>query len=143
MPPADSAAHSESDAAAALYAYTVERGDAAFVHQHVVDALCAQDADASTPPMRLVFALAGLYLHVERGYTGRRVQRVHAALAARRPPFPTLSLPASRGALTARDVLAAPAGAPRDAVIDQWCAAIWTAYGPSRHTIVDFVERHA
>jgi len=46
-----------SHATASLYAYTLERGDAAFVHQHVVDALCAQEADASTPPMRLVFAL--------------------------------------------------------------------------------------
>ena len=142
MPPADSAAHSESDAAA-LYAYTLERGDAAFTHQHVVDALCAQGADASTPPMRLVFALVGLYLHVERGSTRRHVQRVHAALAKQRPVWPTLSLPATRGALTVRDVLAAPAGPPRDAAIDAWCAAVWSAYSPCRDAVVSFVRRYA
>ena len=133
---------SSSDAAATLYAYTLERGDAAFVHQHVVDALCAQDADASTPPMRLVFALVGLYLHVERGSTGRHVQRVHAALAKQRPMWPTLSLPASRGAFTAHDVLAAPAGPARDAAVDAWCASVWAAYSQSRVAIVEFVGRY-
>ena len=139
MPLEDSAARSGSDAAASLFAYTLERGDAAFIHQHVVDALCAQDADASTPPMRLVFALVGLYLHVERGATGRQVQRVHEALAKQRPAWPTLSLPATRGTLTARDVLAAPPGPERDSVIEDWCASVWTAYGACRGTIVDFL----
>ena len=142
MPLGDSGARSRSDVAAALYAYTLERGDAAFVHQHVVDALCAQDADASTPPMRLVFALVGLYLRVERGSTGRHVQRVHAALAKQRPVWPTVSLPATRGALTAHDVLAATAGAARDAAIDAWCASVWEAYGPSRMTVIEFLRRY-
>jgi hypothetical protein len=126
-----------------LYAYTLERGDAAFVHQHVVDALCAQDADASTPPMRLVFALVGLYLHVERGCTGRHVQRVHATLAKQRPVWPKLALPATRGALLVQDVLDAPAGELRDAAIDAWCASVWTAYSSSHDAIVEFLQRYA
>lgn len=131
-----------SDAVTALYAYTLERGDVGFLHQHVVDVLCAQHADESTPPVRLVFALVGLYLHVERGQTGRYVQRVHASLAQRRPAWPALSLPATRGALTVQDVLAAPAGPARDAAIDAWCAAVWTAYGPCRDTVIDFLRRY-
>jgi hypothetical protein len=131
-----------SDVASALYAYTLARGDAAFVHQHVVDALCAQEADAATPPMRLVFALVGLYLHVELGNTGRQVQRVHAALARRQPVWPTLPLPAARGAITAQAVLAAPEGPPRDAAIDAWCAAVWAAYSPCRDAVVGFLHRY-
>ena len=131
-----------ADAAATLTAYTLERGDAAFVHQHVVDALCAQDADASTPPMRLVFALVGLYLHVERRETGRQIQQAHAALAKRRPTWPKLTLPVARGALSAQDVLAEPAGAPRDAAIDAWCASVWAAYSPCRDAIVEFLRRY-
>lgn len=131
-----------SEIASSLYAYSLERGDAAFVHQHVVDALCAQAADATTPSMRLVFALVGLYLHVERGRTGREVQRVHAALARRRPAWPTLPLPASRGAFTARDVLATPAGPLRDAAIDAWCESVWAAYRPCRAAIVGFLDRY-
>jgi len=61
----------------ALCAYTLTRGDAAFIHQHVVDAFAAQSADEATKPITLTFALVGLYLHVERQFTGREVQRAH------------------------------------------------------------------
>ena len=56
---------SADDAHAELWAYTLGRGDAAFVHQHAVDALGAQRADGRTTPMQLTFALVGLYLYVD------------------------------------------------------------------------------
>ncbi|MCY7379493.1 MAG: DUF5946 family protein [Gemmatimonadaceae bacterium] len=95
----------------ALYAYTLEHSGPAFVHQHVVDAFGAQHADARTTPLQLAFALVGLYLRVERGYTGRQVQRAHAVLSRRRPALPALVPPDFRGEVTAADVLAAPGGA--------------------------------
>ncbi len=52
----------EQDPYDALCAYTLQRGDAEFIHQHVVDAHAAQRADESTRPMTLAFALLGLYL---------------------------------------------------------------------------------
>src|SRR6185295_5352013 len=61
----------------ALCCYTLERGDAAFIHQHVVDAFIAQNAGEHTKPIGLAFALIGLYLHLERGFSGKQVQRVH------------------------------------------------------------------
>ena len=130
------------DPRAALCAYTLSLGDAAFTHQHVVDALIAQEADAATPTMQLTFALVGLYLRVERGYTGRRVQQAHAALARRRPVWPRLELPAARGSLRAGDVLATPVGPARDAAIDDWCAAVWAAYGACREAVVGLVDGH-
>jgi hypothetical protein len=130
------------EARAALYAYTLARGDAAFIHQHVVDAICAQDADASTPAMRLAFALVGLYLHVERGYTGRQVQQLHTVLARRPTIWPVFALPSSRGTLTIRDVLHAPAGPTRDAAIDAWCATIWAAYATCRDDVIGFLRQY-
>lgn len=130
------------DARERLFAYTLERGDAAFVHQHVLDALCAQDADATTPPMRLAFALVGLLLHVERGYTGRQVQRIHTMLARRPTPWPAFALPASRGAFTIDDILAAPPGAERDAAIDASCATVWSAYRACRDGVVELLRQH-
>jgi hypothetical protein len=132
----------DEDAWSELYAYTLSRGDAEFVHQHVVDARCAQDADATTPFMRLSFALVGLYLHVERGYTGRQVQQVHTMLARRRPTWPALVVPsaAERPGVTARDLLAIPAGAPRDAAISAWCAEVWKVYEPCRRAIIDILN---
>jgi hypothetical protein len=130
------------DARSTLYAYTLARGDPGFLHQHVVDALCAQEADATTPRIRLTFALVGLYLHVEAQCSGRQVQQVHAALARRRPPWPNFVTPASRGALTADDVLIAPEGPERDAMIEVWCAGVWAAYASCRPAVIEFLERY-
>lgn len=43
-----------------LSCYTIAHGDAAFIHQHIVDAFIAQTADESTKPISLTFALVGL-----------------------------------------------------------------------------------
>src|SRR5262249_34900967 len=57
--------------------YTLAHGDPSFIHQHVVDAFAAQNSGEHDKPIRLTFALVGLYLHVERGLSGRQVQRAH------------------------------------------------------------------
>ena len=56
---------SEHQAYDRLCAYTLNRGDAAFIHQHVVDAFAAQHAGGHTKAITITFALVGLYLHVE------------------------------------------------------------------------------
>lgn len=62
---------SECDAYNELQCYTLGQGDLAFIHQHVVDSWTAQHADEQTKPISLTFALVGLYLHVEKGFSGR------------------------------------------------------------------------
>src|SRR5947208_5045046 len=104
-----------------LCAYTLTHGDPAFIHQHVVDAFAAQTANAQTKPIALTFALAGLFLHVERAVSGRQVQRFHMQMARKKRPWPAVFLPADRGAMTAADVMAAPAGPERDRAVDRWC----------------------
>jgi len=121
-----------------LYLYTM--GRPRFILQHVVDAHAAQTATPDTKPMSVVFALAGLYLHVERGFSGDQVQRVHMLLAKARVPYPQLPLPSDRGTLTPADALAAVPGAERDAAIDRWCAAVWDAFRESRDTILDYLQ---
>jgi Family of unknown function (DUF5946) len=123
-----------------LCAYTLQRGDATFIHQHVVDAFAAQRANAQTKPIAVAFSLAGLYLHVEKGFSGRQVQRAHMQLARQKRAWPTFVLPADRGALTAVDVMKAPARAERDAAIHKWCASVWGAFAANRNTIVQFLE---
>jgi hypothetical protein len=126
------------DAYDELYVYTM--GRPRFILQHVVDAHAAQIATPETKPKGLVFALAGLYLHIERGFTGDQVQRVHMLLANSRGPYPAVPLPGPRGSITPADVLAKPAGTERDAAIDQWCASVWEAFGGSRDNIIGFLK---
>ena len=118
-----------------VYAYTMTRPG--FILQHVVDAYGAQTASADSKPMRLIFSLAGLYLHIEKQFTGRQVQLAHMQMGRRKREWPALPLPRDRGAMTAADVLAAPAGLERDAAIEAWCRSVWDAYHDARQTIID------
>ena len=106
---------------------TLSRQDERFIHQHVVDAYAAQTATPSSKPIGVCFALAGLHLALERGLSGREVQQTHMAMARSRPTWPTLPLPAERGAITALDVANAESAA-RDALILDWCACVWAAW---------------
>lgn len=133
---------SEEDAYNELCAYTLTHGDAAFIHQHVVDAFAAQNADERSKSIGVAFALVGLYLHVEKGLSGREVQRVHVLLGRQKRAWPKFTLPRDRGSIRASDVLAAPAGPARDEAIHQWCASVWEAFAAGRPTVVELLRQH-
>ena len=118
-----------------LSAYTLTHGDASFIHQHVVDAFAAQHATPTSKPIGVAFALVGLYLHLERGYTGRAVQRAHMRLARKRKQWPIFDPPARPGGLTAVDVMRSPAGPERDQAIEDWCATVWEAWHASHDRV--------
>jgi hypothetical protein len=123
-----------------LYIYTMGRGRTTFILQHVVDAYAAQTADAHTKPIAITFALVGLYLHVEKGFTGRQVQQVHTQLGRQQRSWPSISLPPDRGNMSAADVMTASVGAERDHAIDAWCQSVWAAYHESRTTVVELLR---
>ena len=123
-----------------VYAYTMGRPE--FILQHVVDAYAAQTASRNSKPIGVVFALVGLYLHVEKDFSGRQVQKVHMALGRRKRAWPSVDLPTDRGAMTVADVLASSAGPERDKAIDTWCGCVWTAFGASRQIIVNLLQEY-
>lgn len=122
-----------------LTGYTVMRGDAEFIHQHLVDAYAAQHAEAHQRPIGLAFALIGLYLTFEQGATGRQVQHMHMLLANRSKTWPTFPRPPHTGALTVRDVLDAPPGDERDAALRRWAASVWQAWSHERERIAALI----
>jgi hypothetical protein len=109
-----------------LSAYTLSRGYSTFIHQHAVDAYNLQHAVGTASNIGTAFSLIGLYLAVERGFSGRAVQRAHMALASKRKQWPKLERPQTHAELTVIDVMRAEAGESRDALIMQWAAAVWT-----------------
>src|SRR4051812_2273690 len=90
-----------------LSVHTLSDRDPTFPHQLAVDAYAAQHAGPETKPITTAFALIGLYLVCERGFTGRQAQRAHMFLGRRRQEWPRFDPPAERGAVTVGDVLAA------------------------------------
>ena len=122
-----------------VYAYTM--GRPGFILQHVVDAFGAQTATREMKPIRVVFSLVGLYLHVEKKFSGRQVQQAHIELGRRKRAWPAVALPNNRGAMTAIDVLAT-AGDHRDKAIEEWCASVWAAFKDSRSPIVGLLREY-
>jgi len=123
-----------------VYLYTM--GRPGFILQHVVDAFAVQRVNDDSKPMGLVFRLVGLYLHVEKQFSGREVQRVHMELGRRKRGWPRVYVPEDRGSMTVADVLAASAGPERDAAIDNWCRSVWTAFGANRETIIALLREY-
>ena len=120
--------------------YTISHPGPSFIHQHIVDAYAAQYADENTKPITLAFALIGLYLYIERNYSGKEVQKAHMQLAKRRKQWPVFDQPKQRGAVRVSDVLAAPPGSERDEAIRKWCASVWEAYRESHKKVADLVR---
>src|SRR5262245_21899267 len=113
--------------------YTLTRPGPQFIHQHIVDAFAAQTANGDTKPITLAFALIGLYLYLEKDFTGKQVQMAHTSLARRTKEYPTFDLPEDPGEISAADVLGKAAGEEGDAMSRTWCASVWQAYRNS-HT---------
>jgi hypothetical protein len=133
---------SERDAYHELQGYTLGLGDERFVHQHVVDAWMAQHADERTKPIGLTFALVGLYLHVQRGFSGRQVQRAHMFLAKRKRIWPSFPPPGERGSMTAAEVIAAEPGPERNRAIHAWCVSVWESHRESHQAVADLLKFH-
>jgi len=131
---------SEDQAYHQLAYYTLAHPNPSFIHQNIVDAYAAQNANEDTKPIKIVFALVGLYLCLEKGYTGRQTQLAHMELAMKRKTWPKIVLPEYRGDISARDVLLAQPGPERDAAIFTWCQSVWDAYKNVHQKIADLVK---
>jgi hypothetical protein len=94
----------------------------------VVDTYAAQHAGGTTRTITVAFGLTGLYLALEKGYTGRQVQRAHMQIAKIQKDWPRLQPPAMPAECTVLDVLHAPEGPKRDRMIRQWMAAVWESW---------------
>jgi hypothetical protein len=133
---------SDEDLFNELAYYTLSHPEPGFIHQHVVDAQAAQQADERTKPMKVVFALAGLYLFLEKDFSGRQVQLMHMRLAKRRKQWPRLPLPSGpRGEITVAAVMAADPGPARDEIIRAWCRSVWETWQESRPQIVSLLKQ--
>ncbi len=123
-----------------LSCYTQTHPDPSFIHQYAVDAFAAQRADKNTKPIALAFALIGLYLHIEKNFTGKEVQMAHVKLAKHQKQWPKFDLPEHRGDIRISDVITAPDGPERDETIRKWSASVWEAYKDIHKEVADLVE---
>jgi hypothetical protein len=120
--------------------YTLSHPSPDFIHQHIVDAFTAQSANEKTKWISIYFALIGLYLYVEKGYTGKQVQLEHIRLSNQKKEFLPFVLPKNKGKITIEDVLINEQGIKRDQAIEIWCKSVWEAHASCRSYILKYLE---
>jgi hypothetical protein len=125
-----------------LSLYTLTHGDAFFIHQVAVDAYAAQHAGPASKTITVAFALVGLCLLLERGYTGKAVQRAHMRFVNQSKRWPSFDPPAHRGSVTVADVLRAVSGSERDARIMQWATSMWMAWEQAHPAVRTLIARY-
>ena len=125
-----------------LSLYTLSHGDTFFIHQVAVDAYAAQHAGPLSKPITIAFALVGLCLLLERGYTGKAVQRAHMRFAKQSKRWRSFDPPAHRGSVTVADVLGAVPGSDRDAAIMQWATSVWVAWERAHPAVRTLIEQY-
>ena len=122
--------------------YTLSHKGNEFIHQHIVDAYAVQTADERTKSIALVFGLAGLYLLIEKNFTGVEVQQMHVLMSQNKKPWPQIKLPSERGAISIENVLATDPGIERDDMIYRWCESVWVAFVENREAIVQWMSEY-
>jgi Family of unknown function (DUF5946) len=122
--------------------YTLAHGNPAFIHQHLVDAYGAQHVrPQSKSTIGAAFALAGLYLAVERGFSGRQVQKMHMLMASKSKTWPRFEPPAYTGRLAVGDVLQVQPGPGRDQELMRWCGSVWAAWSSEQGRVKAMVDK--
>ena len=120
--------------------YTLAHGDPAFIHQHLVDGYGAQHVRQSKSTIGAAFALVGLYLAAERGFTGRQVQKLHMRMGRISKQWPRFEPPEDVGPLTVADVLAVQPGPCRDQELIRWCASVWAGWSSAQDRVREMVR---
>ena len=120
--------------------YTLSHKGKDFIHQHIVDAFAIQTANEHTKPIKITYALIGIYLHIEKGYTGKQVQVAHVEMSKKSKVFPKIILPTNRGEISIADVLKITDAEERDKLIHGWCETIWKAFASQQELIKDITE---
>lgn len=128
------------DAYNQLSFYTLSHKGQDFIHQHVVDAFTIQTANEHTKPIAITYALIGVYLHVEKKYTGKQVQLAHISMSKKSKVFDTIKLPEKRGDINIFDVINVTNGSERDELIHLWCKSIWEALSSQHQIIMTIAE---
>jgi hypothetical protein len=123
-----------------LSAFTLSLQEPDFIHQLALDTYTAQHAGPNLKPIAPAFALIGLYLFLERGYTGREVQLAHIKLGNLHKQWPRFQVPATKATLTINDVLKGNLTDDYRALLAGWGKSVWEIWEPEHENIRQLVK---
>ena len=106
------------------------------LHQLTVDTYAAQHAGGSAARIGVAFAVIGLRLSLDEGWSGEEVRDAHQYLGANFKAWPEFAQPAERTWMTVYDVALATSPDERARLVHRWAAEVWAAWEPVREDVV-------
>ena len=125
-----------------LSALTLSLDDPDFPHQLGVDSYAAQHSGLNVKPITTVFALVGLYLTFEKGYTGRAVQLAHVKLGRKHINWPRFQAPDAKADVTVRDVLQRITASNYNEQLQRWGHSVWAIWQSDHAKISNLVNSY-
>lgn len=122
-----------------LAGYTLSLNDKEFFHQTAIDTYESQHTGATAKNITTAFGLIGLYLAIEKGFTGKQVQRAHMFLGERAHDWPRFEPPTNKWEVTVADVMDTPE-ADRIVKIKQWAFSVWQGWRASHTQVKALVD---
>ena len=109
-------------------------------HQLLVDTYAAQHAGDRTAAITTAFALIGLELALDRGWSGNEVRDAHQMLASRYRDWPRFRPPQARAEMTVQDLALTATPAEYVEILDRWARAVWGSWRDT-HRRIDELAR--
>ena len=105
------------------------------LHQLTVDTYAAQHAGAAAR-IGVAFALIGLRLSLDEGWSGEEVRDAHQYLAAKFKEWPEFAPPAKRNWMTVYDVALATSPDEHARLVRRWATEVWVAWEHAGEDVV-------
>jgi hypothetical protein len=110
-------------------------------HQTCVDAYGAQHIGEQTPPIATAFTLNGLYLVLERGFSGFQAREAHGHLANTVDSWPRFTPPPEVGEVTVFDVALASSPEEHIELVRRWGRSVWAAWHHVHDQVAEMTDR--
>lgn len=125
-----------------LSAFTLSLRDKEFPHQIAVDSYAAQHYSPNMKSITITFALIGLHLAFERGYTGREVQLAHIVLGQLHKQWPRFENQTKNAAITVLDVLQNITKDNYKEPLTKWGKSVWASWEPEHEKVRKIVDSY-
>jgi hypothetical protein len=111
------------------------------LHQLTEDAYAAQHAGPRVPPIAMAFALIGLHLALDEGWSGTGVRSAHQYLAAHHKDWPHFAPPREPAALTIADIAGSHTPEEHASRVRAWATSVWESWSTEHLAVREWADQ--
>jgi hypothetical protein len=111
------------------------------LHQLTEDAYGAQHAGPRVPAIGMAFALIGLHLVLDAGWSGTAVRAAHQYLAAHYKNWPRFTAPGQPAVLTVAHVAGSPTPEVHASRVRAWAASVWESWSTEHQAVREWANQ--